>query len=76
MSLTGNSHPVVTRDSRAPPHHTLAAFLNLYVIRKCQELRQKNLSFKHLAIKRKFILRELYSNFLQKDLKLKTRSHL
>ena len=23
-----SSHPNVTRDSRAPPHHTLPAFLN------------------------------------------------
>ena len=33
MSLTGNSHPIVTRGSRisrAPPHHTLPAFLNLH----------------------------------------------
>ena len=24
-----SSHPIVTRVSRAPPHHTLPAFLNL-----------------------------------------------
>ena len=33
MSLTSNSHPIVTRGSRVsrtPPHHTLPAFLNLY----------------------------------------------
>ena len=33
MSLTGNSHPFVTRGShvsRAPPHHTLPAFVNLH----------------------------------------------
>ena len=33
MSLAGNSHPIVTRGSRvsrAPPHHTLSAFLNVY----------------------------------------------
>ena len=33
MSLTGNNHPIVTRDShvsRAPPHNTLPAFLNLH----------------------------------------------
>ena len=32
VSLTGNSHPTVTRGSRvsrAPPNHTLPAFLNL-----------------------------------------------
>ena len=33
MSLRGNSHPILTRGSRvsrAPPHHTLPAFLNLH----------------------------------------------
>ena len=33
MSLTGNSHSIVTpgaRVSRAPPHYTLPAFLNLH----------------------------------------------
>ena len=33
MSLTGYSHPIVTRGSRvscALPHHTLPAFLNLH----------------------------------------------
>ena len=33
MSLTGNCHPIVTRDSRAsraPPHHILPAFLNIH----------------------------------------------
>ena len=33
MSLTGNSHPIVTRDSRgsrARPHHTHPACLNLH----------------------------------------------
>ena len=32
MSLAGKIHPIVTRGSRvsrAPPHHTLPAFLNL-----------------------------------------------
>ena len=28
MSLTGNSHLIVPRVSRAPPHHTLPALLN------------------------------------------------
>ena len=35
MSLTGNSHPIVTRCSRvsrAPPNHTLPAFLILHGI--------------------------------------------
>ena len=33
MSLTGNIHPIVTRGSRvsrAPPHHSIPAFLNLH----------------------------------------------
>ena len=33
MYFTGNNHPIVTRGSRfsrAPPHHTLPAFLNLH----------------------------------------------
>ena len=33
MSLTGNSHSILSRSpriSRAPPHHTLPAFLNLH----------------------------------------------
>ena len=37
MSLIGNSHPHVTRGyhvSRAPPHHTLPAFLNHYGIER------------------------------------------
>ena len=32
MPLIGKSHPIVARGSRAPPHHTLPAFLNLYGI--------------------------------------------
>ena len=27
-----STHPIVTRGSRAPPHHALPAFLNLHVI--------------------------------------------
>ena len=33
MSLTGNNHPIVTRDSRvsrAPPHHIFPAFVDLH----------------------------------------------
>ena len=35
MCLTGNSQPIVTRDSRvsrAPPNHAILSFLNLYGI--------------------------------------------
>ena len=43
MSLTGNIQPIVTRGSRvsrAPPHHTLPAFLNLHgskIIYRCEK---------------------------------------
>ena len=48
MSLTRNSHPNVTRGSRvsrAPPHHTLPAFLNLHGTRKNPFLKVEHVFF-------------------------------
>ena len=44
MFLTGNSHPIETRGSRvsrAPPHHTYPAFLNLQGIKTAPTIKTK-----------------------------------